>query len=127
MSSFYIKILFLAIKGVGIFSSSIISNKSISIVRLKAVIGMSLFVRHKTLRFSELKKRIPDITEKMLSLQLKALEADGIIERNVYGDKPPIKVEYSMTEFGKGLIPVINAIAKWGRHLGDTEGELVDL
>lgn len=85
------------------------------------------YLKHKTLRFSEIKKRIPDITEKMLSIQLKALEADGIIERKVFGDKPPIRVEYSMTEFGKSLIPAINAIALWGRKLGDSEGEMVDL
>lgn len=85
------------------------------------------YLKNKTLRFSEIKKRIPDITEKMLSLQLKALEADGIIERKVFGDKPPIRVEYSMTEFGKSLIPVVNAIALWGRKLGDSEGKMVDL
>ena len=85
------------------------------------------YLRRKTLRFSELKQRIPDITEKMLSLQLKALEADGIIQRKVFGEKPPIRVEYSMTEFGKSLIPVINAIAKWGRNFGDTHGEIIDL
>lgn len=85
------------------------------------------YLRNKALRFSQLKQHIPDITEKMLSLQLRALEADGIIKRTVFGDKPPIKVEYELTEFGKTLVPVLNAIAKWGRNLGDTEGEMVDL
>lgn len=85
------------------------------------------YLRNQTLRFSEIKKLIPDITEKMLSLQLKALEQDGIIERNVFGEKPPIRVEYSLTEFGKSLIPVVSAIAKWGRNLGDTNGEIVDI
>lgn len=85
------------------------------------------YLKKKTLRFSEIKKRIPDITEKMLSIQLKALEADGIINRKVYGDKPPIRVEYSMTEFGESLIPAINAIALWGRKHGNEKGEIVDL
>lgn len=80
-----------------------------------------------THRFAELKKMIPDITEKMLSIQLKKLEADGLILRKVYGTKPPIRVEYSLTEFGKTLIPSLNAIAKWGRTLGESEGKLVEI
>lgn len=83
------------------------------------------YLRNETLRFAELKKRIPDMTEKMLSLQLRALEADGLVQRQVHGTKPPIKVEYSLTEFGKTLVPVLEAIAKWGRDLGETEGEMI--
>jgi len=85
------------------------------------------YLKKNTLRFSEIKNNIPDITEKMLSLQLKALESDGIISRTVYGDKPPIRVEYSLTDFGRSLIPVINAMGKWGRKLGETKGFLVDI
>ncbi len=84
------------------------------------------YLRKEVLRFSEIRKRIPDITEKMLSLQLKALEMEGIVERKVFGDKPPIRVEYSLTDFGESLVPVVTAIAKWGRSLGETKGELVD-
>ncbi len=85
------------------------------------------YLKNSTLRFTDLKKRIPDITEKMLSIQLKALEADGLIKREVYGIKPPIKVEYSLTRFGRTLIPSLDAIAKWGRTLGSTEGKIVDI
>jgi len=85
------------------------------------------YLKNGTHRFAELKKRIPDITEKMLSIQLRALEADGLVKREVYGHKPPVKVEYSLTEFGVTLIPVLNAIAKWGRELGEKEGRLIDL
>jgi len=85
------------------------------------------YLKNKTLRFAELKKQIPDITEKMLSLQLRALEADGLIKRQVYGTKPPVRVEYSLTVFGKTLIPTLDAVAKWGRNLGETEGELIDV
>jgi len=63
----------------------------------------------------------------MLSIQLKALEADGLILREVHGDKPPIRVEYSLTEFGKSLVPLVNAVAKWGRQLGDDQGKIVDV
>jgi DNA-binding HxlR family transcriptional regulator len=85
------------------------------------------YLKNGTHRFAELKKLIPDITEKMLSIQLRALEEDGLIERKVYGKKPPMRVEYSLTEFGATLIPALNAIAKWGRGLGESEGELVDV
>jgi DNA-binding HxlR family transcriptional regulator len=83
------------------------------------------YLKNGTHRFTELKRQIPDITEKMLSIQLRALEADGLINRKVHGIKPPIRAEYSLTEFGKTLIPTLDAIAKWGRNLGETEGKLV--
>jgi DNA-binding HxlR family transcriptional regulator len=85
------------------------------------------YLKNGTHRFVELKKLIPDITEKMLSIQLKALEKDGLIKRKVFGQKPPVRVEYSLTEFGATLIPALNAIAKWGRGLGENEGELIDI
>lgn len=83
------------------------------------------YLRQKTLRFGELRKLIPDITEKMLSLQLKKLEEDGLVSRQVY-EEIPLRVEYSLTEFGKTLVPVVEAMARWGRHLGETEGRLVE-
>jgi len=68
----------------------------------------------KTLRYNELRKEMPTVTERTLSLQLKALEEDGIIKRKVYTSKPPLKVEYSLTAFGKTLIPLVKSIAEWG-------------
>lgn len=67
-----------------------------------------------TLRYSELRKEIPMVTERTLSLQLKSLEEDGVIKRKVYTSKPPLKVEYSLTDLGKTLIPVVQSIADWG-------------
>lgn len=84
------------------------------------------YLRNKTLRFGELKKQIPDITEKMLSIQLKSLEEDGLIKREVFAEVP-LRVEYSMTEFGKSLIPILEAFSKWGRHFGETKGTLLEL
>ena len=84
------------------------------------------YLRNKTMRFSELRKKIPDITEKMLSLQLKALEDDGIIRREVFPEVP-LRVEYSLTDFGRSLIPVLEAIAKWGRDLGESEGKFIEV
>ena len=68
----------------------------------------------KTLRFSELSKLIPQATPKMLIQQLKDLEKDGLIVRQAYPVVPP-KVEYSLSEFGKTLIPILDVMCDWGR------------
>ena len=67
----------------------------------------------KTLRYSELKKKISNATAKMLIQQLKELEADGIIKRKLYPVVPP-KTEYSLTERGRRLIPAIIELNNWG-------------
>ena len=72
-----------------------------------------------TLRYNELRKEMPTVTERTLSLQLNTLEEDGIIKRKVYTSKPPLKVEYSLTDFGKTLIPLIKSIADWGVFVVD--------
>ncbi|MDZ8026527.1 MAG: helix-turn-helix domain-containing protein [Nostoc sp. DedQUE11] len=66
-------------------------------------------------RYSQLKKLIPEITEKMLIQQLRELENDGIINRKLYSDVP-LKVEYSFTDYGKTLIPVLKALCDWGQE-----------
>ena len=66
-----------------------------------------------TQRFNELRRLLPDITQRMLTLQLRELEEDGIVHREVYPQVPP-KVEYSLTEFGRTLMPVINVMHEWG-------------
>lgn len=72
-----------------------------------------------TLRFNELKRLIPGITQKMLTQTLKGLERDGIITRQVYAAVPP-KVEYSLTNLGKSLISIIEAIRIWAEaHITD--------
>lgn len=71
------------------------------------------------LRYNELRKEMPTVTERTLSLQLKTLEEDGIIKRKVYTSKPPLKVEYSLTDFGSTLIPLIRSIADWGVYVVD--------
>lgn len=67
-------------------------------------------------RYSELRKELPTVTERTISLQLKELEEDGLITRTVYTSKPPLKVEYELTPFGKTLIPVLQSIADWGKQ-----------
>ena len=79
------------------------------------------YLRDDKKRFGELKKQIPQITEKMLSLQLKELEKDGIIGRKVYAEVPP-KVEYFLTPEGKTLLPILEELAKWGKVKGRKHG-----
>lgn len=71
-----------------------------------------------TLRFGELRRLLPLVTQKMLTAQLRELENDGLIERVVYPVVPP-KVEYSLTNRGLSLKPVIMAMKEWGlQHVG---------
>lgn len=72
-------------------------------------------LQKETLRFSELQKKIDNITQKMLAQQLRELEADGVVNRKVYPEVPP-KVEYSLTKHGKTLIPMLLTMEKWGRE-----------
>lgn len=76
-------------------------------------------------RYNELRKEMPSVTEMTLSLQLKQLEKDGLVSRKVYGKKPPVKVIYSLTDFGKSFIPVLEAITKWGNQVVVEKGEFV--
>lgn len=69
-----------------------------------------------TKRFSELKKSLSPVTQKMLTQQLREMETDGLINRKVYPVVPP-KVEYSLTELGLSLKPVIDAMRTWGNEL----------
>lgn len=74
-------------------------------------------------RYSELRKEMPSVTEMTLSLQLKQLEKDGLVSRKVQGKKPPIKVEYSLTDYGSTLVPVLEAITQWGNQTILEKGE----
>ncbi len=66
-------------------------------------------------RFGELKKSINTISHKVLTQQLRSMEEDGIIERVVYADRPP-RVEYSLTEEGTRLRPILTAMSTWGKE-----------
>jgi len=80
--------------------------------RWKMVILFHLFDRG-TLRFSELEKAIPNVTQKMLIQQLRQLEQDGIVARTVYPQVPP-KVEYGLTDWGQALCPSLDSLLEWG-------------
>ena len=73
-----------------------------------------------TQRFNQLNKGIKGITQKMLTQQLRQMEADGLIDRKVYPEVPP-KVEYSLTKLGQSLKPVLESMNKWGiEHIEKT-------
>ena len=79
--------------------------------RWKLVILFHLF-GGKVLRFSDLERAIPNITQKMLGQQLRRMESDGIVVRKAYPEVPP-RVEYSLTPWGQALCPALDAILKW--------------
>ncbi|WP_281416889.1 winged helix-turn-helix transcriptional regulator [Geoanaerobacter pelophilus] len=67
-----------------------------------------------TMRFSDLQRQFSDTTRKMLTQQLRELEADGLVHREVYPQVPP-KVEYSLTEKGRSIYPILEQMCEWGR------------
>lgn len=75
-----------------------------------------LFKLHKNgvLRFGELRRTMPKITQKMLTQQLRELEHDSMVHRQVYAQVPP-KVEYSLTEVGRSFIPILEGMCDWGK------------
>jgi DNA-binding HxlR family transcriptional regulator len=77
-------------------------------------------LKDSVVRFGELQKGLPGVNAKMLTKQLRELEADGVITRTIYPEVPP-RVEYSITEFGKTLIPILMALCNWGAHYLEIE------
>lgn len=68
-----------------------------------------------TKRFNELKRLLPNVTHRTLTMQLRELERDGILLRKVYAQVPP-KVEYSLSPLGVSMTPIINALYDWGKN-----------
>ena len=88
----------------------------------KALIIWNLSI-HKVIRYNEFKRLIPGITQKMLSQQLKDLEKNGLVNRTVYHEIPPM-VEYSLTKTAEDLIPILDAMDKWGKDFVDNYKKL---
>lgn len=75
-------------------------------------------LENEVLRFNEIRRLIPNVTPRMLTNQLRELEADGLINRKVYAEVPP-KVEYRLSELGRSLEPILIALKQWGDlHVG---------
>ncbi|MDX8531625.1 winged helix-turn-helix transcriptional regulator [Mesorhizobium sp. VK25A] len=88
--------------------------------RWKLVILFHLF-GGKVLRFSDLERAIPTISQKMLIQQLRQMEADGIVRRIVHHQVPP-KVEYCLTDWGQALCPALDALLKWAAQKQSSAG-----
>jgi len=103
------------------------SERTLQIVRGRWKIFILVRLFGGTLRFSDLQRRINEITTgsvtpKMLTQELRQMESDGLVHREVYAQVPP-KVEYSLTPLGMSLRPVVEAMVEWGRrHEKEREG-----
>ena len=95
----------------------------------KALIIWNLHL-HEVLRYNELRRLLPNVTQKMLSQQLRELEDHGIVHRKVYPTVPPM-VEYSLTPGGLELIPIMSAMDAWGKkfvnQFQQTHDDMTDL
>lgn len=70
------------------------------------------------IRFNEFRRRIPEISQKMLTQQLRRLEEVGLVNRKIYNQVPPM-VEYSLSNYGQELIPILDAMDQWGKKFVD--------
>lgn len=91
---------------------------AITIIGGKWKIPVLYNLRETTLRFSEIQKKLPQVTQKMLTQQLRELERDGMITRKVYAQVPP-KVEYTITPIAKKLEPILDSLCAWGFEYED--------
>ncbi len=75
-----------------------------------------IYLNDRTLRYSQIRKKFADASERILIKQLKELEKDGIITKKVSGQKPPLKAEYVMTDYGKTICPILKQMWFWGEN-----------
>lgn len=100
-------------------------NTALAIIGGKWKIAILYTLRDETLRFNELRKAWPQVTQKMLTQQLRELERDGLVTRKVYAEVPP-KVEYSTTPLVKTLEPILDALCAWGAEYQEVVGSRPD-
>ena len=93
---------------------------AISLINGKWKMHILFWIWHKdVLRYNELKRCLGNVSHKMLSNQLKELESDGVIHRHEYPQVPP-KVEYTLTDLGTSLMPILDSLCAWGHeHVPD--------
>ena len=91
-------------------------DATVMVIGGKYKIKIIFYLMLETLRYSQLRKLLPHVSDKTLSQQLKELEADGVIKRTVYPTIPP-KTEYSLTEKGKALRPTLVELYHWGERI----------
>lgn len=99
-------------------NKSVLSKKCTGIYAFNIIGGqwtlaICCYLEDKTLRFGELKKLLPNITERMLTLHLRKMEENKLVIRTVYPEVPP-RVDYKLTDSGKELIPILKTLRNWG-------------
>jgi len=95
------------------YSSDCALNKVQKMVGGKWKLSLLWFISGETRRFGEINRTFPDITQSMLTKQLRELETDGLLHREVYKEVPP-RVEYSLTNLGQQFIPILQSMSEWG-------------
>jgi DNA-binding HxlR family transcriptional regulator len=93
------------------------ADRTISIISGRWKVAIVFHLLRGTKRFSELHRLISHASQRVLTQQLRELEADGVVTRKIYAQVPP-KVEYSLTSLGRSLQPVVVAMEAWGREQG---------
>lgn len=86
---------------------------AVNLISGRWILSICYCLRTGKMRFSELRKKIPNISERMLTMQLKKMEEEKLILKTVYAEVPP-RVEYELTEIGRNLIPVLDQLEIWG-------------
>lgn len=92
---------------------------AISVVGGNWKLSIVKYLRDGTLRFGELRRAVGPVSERMLTRQLRELEQDGLVHRQVFAEVPP-RVEYSLTELGAALSPAVEVLEQWGVRYSDT-------
>src|SRR3982074_687935 len=83
-------------------------------------------IESRVIRFGEFRRLLPKVTAQMLTAQLRELESDGVIHRKIYTQVPP-KVEYSLTNFGEPLTPILRAMTNWGESYASDSKKRISL
>ena|SRR5437868_2738133 len=73
-----------------------------------------IYLNERTLRYSQIRKKFADASERIIIKQLKELESDGLIEKKITGNKPPLKTEYKLSDHGKTVCPILKQMWFWG-------------
>jgi DNA-binding HxlR family transcriptional regulator len=88
-------------------------HRAVELVGKRWTGAILLVLMEGSLRFSEIKQLVPDLSDRLLSERLKELEAEGIVERSVMGGSSPVRVEYALTDKGRALEPTVRALKRW--------------
>jgi len=88
---------------------------AVNLISGRWILSICYCLKRGKLRFSELKDSIPNISERMLTMQLKKMEEEKLVLKKVYAEVPP-RTEYELTEIGKELIPVLDHLEVWGKN-----------